>query len=49
MISLKQIHYALAVSRTMHFKKAANDCFVSPSTLSNSITEMEKKLGIEVF
>ena len=49
MITLKQIDYALAVAKTLHFKKAAEASFVSPSTLSNAITEMEKHLGFKVF
>ena len=49
MITLKQIDYALAVSKTLHLKRAAEACFVSPSTLSNAITEMEKSLGFQVF
>lgn len=49
MISLKQIHYALAVERTMHFKKAADLCSVSQSTLSTALSEMEKQLGFQVF
>jgi LysR family hydrogen peroxide-inducible transcriptional activator len=49
MISLKQLHYALAVEKTLHFKRAADACFVSPSTLSNALTEMEKQLGLQIF
>ena len=49
MITIKQINYALAVAETLHFKKAAEKCFVSPSTLSNAITEMEAQLGIQIF
>ena len=49
MITLKQINYALAVADTLHFKRAADKCFVSPSTLSNAITEMEIQLGIQIF
>ena len=49
MISIKQINYAVAVAETLHFKKAANLCFVSPSTLSNAITEMENQLGLKIF
>ena len=49
MITLRQINYALAVSQTLHFKKAAEQCYVSASTLSNAITEMERQLGIKVF
>ena len=49
MISIKQINYALTVAKTLHFRKAAEICFVSPSTLSNAITEMENQLGIKIF
>lgn len=49
MISLKQIHYALAVSRTLHFKKAAEACSISQSALSTALSEMEKQLGFQIF
>lgn len=49
MITLKQINYALAVEKTLHFKKAAEACSVSQSALSTALTEMEKQLGIQVF
>ena len=49
MITLKQIDYALAVAKNLHFKKAADECFISPSTLSNAITELEGHLGVQLF
>ena len=49
MISLKQIQYALAVERTLHFKKAAENCAVSQSALSTALSEMEKQLGFQIF
>ncbi|MEM6582685.1 MAG: LysR substrate-binding domain-containing protein [Pseudomonadota bacterium] len=49
MISLKQIHYALAVERHLHFKRAAEDCNISQSALSTALLEMEKQLGFPVF
>lgn len=49
MISLKQIIYALAVERTLHFKKASEFCSVSPSALSTALSEFEKQLGFQVF
>ena len=49
MISLKQINYALAVEKTLHFKKASELCNVSQSALSTAISEMEKQLNIHVF
>lgn len=49
MISLKQLYYALAVEKTLHFKKAAEACNVSQSALSTAITELEKQLGVTIF
>ena len=49
MISLKQIHYALAVERHLHFKRAAEECNISQSALSTALAEMEKQLGFQVF
>lgn len=49
MISLKQIHYALAVEKTLHFKKAAEACNISQSALSTALSEMEKQIGFQVF
>ncbi|XQW86421.1 hydrogen peroxide-inducible genes activator [Thalassotalea piscium] len=49
MISLKQLHYALAIEKTLHFKKAAEACNVSQSALSTAIHELEKQLGVTIF
>jgi LysR family transcriptional regulator, hydrogen peroxide-inducible genes activator len=49
MITLKQLHYALAVEQTLHFKNAAEACFVSPSTLSNALTKLEQQIGVQIF
>jgi len=49
MISLRQIHYALAVERHLHFKRAAEECNISQSALSTALSEMEKKLGFQIF
>lgn len=49
MISIKQLHYALAIEKTLHFKKAAEACNVSQSALSTSINELEKQLGVAIF
>lgn len=49
MISLRQIQHALAVEKTLHFKKAADLCAISQSALSTSLAEMEKQLGYQVF
>lgn len=49
MISIKQLTYALAVEKTLHFKKASEACNVSQSALSTAINELEKQLGITIF
>jgi LysR family hydrogen peroxide-inducible transcriptional activator len=49
MISLKQLRYALAVEKHLHFKKAAEECAVSQSALSTALSELEKQLGVQIF
>ena len=49
MISLKQIRYAIALEKHLHFRKAAADCSISQSALSTALSEMEKLLGFSVF
>ncbi len=49
MISLKQLQYALAVERKLHFGHAAKECNISQSALSTALTQMEKQLGFQVF
>ena len=49
MISLRQIHYALAVEESLHFRKAAEQCSISQSALSTALAEMERQLGFQVF
>jgi len=49
MISLKQIKYALAVGRTLHFRRAADECNISQSALSTALQDMEQQLGFAVF
>jgi len=49
MISLKQLSYALAVEKHLHFKRAAESCSVSQSALSTALNELEKQLGFQIF
>jgi len=49
MISTKQLAYALAVQRHLHFKKAAEHCHITQSALSTSLAELEKQLGFQLF
>ena len=49
MISIKQLTYALAVEKTLHFKKAAELSHISQSALSTALNELEKQLGLQIF
>ena len=49
MISLTPVHYALAVERHLHFRRAAEECNISQSALSTALSEMEKRLGFQIF
>lgn len=49
MISFKQLAYALAVEKTLHFKKAAELSNISQSALSTALLELEKQLGVQIF
>ena len=47
--TFKQLKYLIAVSNNLHFGKAAKDCYVSQSTLSSGIQELEKLLNIKLI
>ncbi len=49
MISFKQLSYALAVEKTLHFKKAAELSHISQSALSTALNELEAQLGVQIF
>src|SRR6476619_4825249 len=44
--SLKQLQYLVALRRYGHFGKAASACFVTQSTLSAGLRELEALLGV---
>lgn len=44
--TLKQLHYLVALHETGHFGRAAESCFVTQSTLSAGIRELETLIGI---
>lgn len=44
--SLKQLEYLVALDETEHFGKAAERCFVTPSTLSAGIRDLEAVLEV---
>lgn len=49
MLTLKQLSYALAVAKTLHFKRAAEACSVSQSALSSAVQELEYQIGFAIF
>ena len=48
-MTFSQLNYVLEVSRCGSINKAASKLFVSQSSLSNSIQELEKELDITIF
>ena len=44
--TLKQLQYLLALHEKRHFGRAAESCYVSQSTLSAGIRELESLLGV---
>lgn len=47
--TLKQLKYLCAVADQQHFGRAAEACFVSQSTLSSGIQELEEILGVSLI
>ena len=43
--SIKQLHYLVALSEQLNFTRAAQSCFVTQSTLSAGLKELENVLG----
>ena len=46
--TFRQLKYLVSISKKLHFGKAAKECFVSQSTLSSGIQELEKLLNIKL-
>lgn len=49
LVSLKQLAYLVALSETLNFTRAAERCFVTQSTLSAGIRELETALDVALF
>lgn len=49
MPTITQLQYILAVHKTKHFGRAAEDCFVSQPSLSAQIQKVEEELGVVIF
>lgn len=48
-MNIQQFQYVLAVADHRHFQEAANQCYISQSTLSTMIARLEQELGIKIF
>lgn len=48
MPTLQQLRYLVAVSETLHFRRAAERTFVTQPTLSAQLRELESKLGVQL-
>ncbi|NND48831.1 MAG: hydrogen peroxide-inducible genes activator [Rhizobiales bacterium] len=48
MPTLKQFRYLVALSHTLHFRHAAEQCQVTQPTLSSQIQELENDLGVQL-
>ena len=46
--SLRQLRYLLALAEHRHFTRAAEACFISQSTLSAGLKELESTLGVQL-
>ena len=46
--TFKQLKYLVSISKHLHFGKAAQECFISQSTLSSGIQELEKLLNVKL-
>ena len=47
--NLKQLHYLITLHETRHFSEAAEKCFVSQSTLSKGIQNLEDLIGCPLY
>lgn len=48
-MTLVQLHYLITIAETNSFNKAAEQLYVSQPSLTNSMKELEKELGIILF
>ncbi len=48
-LSVRQLHYLVVLSQTLNFTRAAQRCFVTQSSLSAGIQELERVLGATLF
>ena len=48
-MNLRQLHYFTTIAQLEHYTRAAEKLYVSQSSLSHAIGELEKELGVKLF
>lgn len=48
-MNLSQLYYFRKLAEVKHYTHAAEELFISQPTLSNSISQLERELGIPLF
>ena len=48
-MNLQQLYYFKTIAELEHYTQAARKLNISPSSLSHSITDLEKELGVSLF
>lgn len=49
LMNLKQLQYFVKLAETEHYRKAAEELYITEPSLNRAIREMEKELGIQMF
>jgi LysR family hydrogen peroxide-inducible transcriptional activator len=48
-VSIKALHYLIALAERLNFSRAANRCAVTQPTLSIQVRKLEEYLGVTLF
>jgi DNA-binding transcriptional LysR family regulator len=48
-VSIKALHYLIALAECLNFSRAANRCAVTQPTLSTQVRKLEEYLGVKLF
>ena len=49
MITLQQLRYFKELAKTQHLTQTAERLYITQTTLSNTIINLEKQLGVKLF
>lgn len=48
-MEIRQLRYFLDIARTEHLTQSAHNLFVTQSTLSHGLRQLEQELGVDLF